>query len=193
MTHPSTFSPKLAASKSASAHAPLVLMTGASGAGKTTIALGVEKRTPEVLVLRADAILGVPNAEELAARYGTGPDAGSLWQREVTFQWIERIVPIVASGRPVLLDLQTRIAFLVDALAAHRIENARIVLVECDDATRTQRLIHERRQPELANPEMENWARYLHQEALESGCEILDTGVLSLNASVAFVLSRLNP
>jgi len=44
-----------------------------------------------------------------------------------------------------------RIAFIQEALHINRIENAHIVLVDCDDATRTERLRIERSQHELAN------------------------------------------
>ena len=38
---------------------------------------------------------------------------------------------------------------------------------------------------------MMGWSRYLHQEALEAGYEILDTTNLSLSDSVRYVLSIL--
>jgi hypothetical protein len=38
----------------------------------------------------------------------------------------------------------------------------------------------DRGQPHLANPDMMNWSRYLRAESQEMGCEILDTGVLTL-------------
>ncbi|WP_263355957.1 AAA family ATPase [Acidicapsa ligni] len=169
----------------------LVLLTGASGVGKTTIASEIEKLHPEIVVFRSDALIGVPTAEEMTARYGAGPEAGSAWQREVTQQWLDRIVPILASGQSVLLDLQTRIAFLLEAIAAHDISHARIILVECDDETRNSRLIHDRKQPELANENMAGWARYLHQEALAAECEIIDTGALSIDEGVERIVSYL--
>jgi ABC-type nitrate/sulfonate/bicarbonate transport system substrate-binding protein len=52
---------------------------------------------------------------------------------------MERIAPVVASGRPVLFEGQMRLAFIREALAAQGIKHARVVLVECDDATRTAR------------------------------------------------------
>jgi hypothetical protein len=47
-----------------------------------------------------------------------------------------------------------RIAFIQEALTAFAIKSARVLCVECDDSTRTQRLIHERLQLELANESM---------------------------------------
>ena len=109
----------------------------------------------------------------------------------MTFQWLERIAPTLAEGRTVLFEGQMRVAFLREALAALKIENARILCVECDDSTRTRRLTQDRFQPELANESMMGWSRYLHREAVQAGYEILDTTNLSLSESVTYVLSIL--
>ena len=85
-----------------------------------------------------------------------------------------------------------RIAFIREALAACKIEHARVVCVEGNDATRMRRIIHDRHQPELANENLTQWSRYLHQEAVETGCEILDTTNQALSQSVRHVLSLLN-
>ena len=82
-----------------------------------------------------------------------------------------------------------RIAFIRDALHASEIENARILCVDFDDATRRKRLTHDRLQPELASESMMGWASFLRQEALEAGFDILDTTNLSLAESVGAVLS----
>ena len=86
-----------------------------------------------------------------------------------------------------------RIAFLQEALAGQHILEARVLLVECDDETRRARLTDDRKQPELANESMMGWSRYLHQEAVEAGYEILDTGATPLAETVARVLSYLAP
>ncbi len=45
--------------------APFVILTGASGAGKTTIAQAIEDSRPEIAVYQGDRI-GLPSAEILA-------------------------------------------------------------------------------------------------------------------------------
>lgn len=167
----------------------LVILTGASGSGKTAIAMEIEERHPDVAVFRADTI-GVPSAEVMAS-YGSGHQPGGAWQRWMTLEWMKKIAPVVATGRPVLFEGQMRLAFIREALAAEEIEHARIVLVECDEATRTARLTHDRMQPELANESMMGWSRYLHEEAVALGCEVLDNGSLTLAESVEKVLSYL--
>ena len=170
---------------------PLLIMTGASGSGKTAIAKAIEADRPSITVFHFDTI-GAPSAEVMAS-FGTGHEPGGSWQRAMTLKWFERIATLVASGRAVLFEGQMRIAFIQEALNAFRIENARVLCVECDDSTRIHRLTHHRVQPELANESMMAWARYLHQEAIDAGCKILDTTNLSLADSVRAVLDELMP
>jgi hypothetical protein len=89
----------------------------------------------------------------------------------MTIAWMKRIRPILSAVRSVLFEGQMRIAFIQEALAAAKIPNARIILLNCDDATRQRRLRTERGQPELADPAMMNGARYLREEALATGSE----------------------
>ena len=167
----------------------LVIMTGASGSGKTAIAEAIEADHPAITVFRFDSI-GVPSTPVMAA-FGAGDQPGGAWQRAMTLHWLKRIAPLVAAGHTVLFEGQMRIAFIHEALAASAVEAALIVLVECDDATRSRRLTEHRLQPELADQSMMNWSRYLHQEAVEAGCRILDTTDLSLRDSVSGVLRLL--
>jgi dephospho-CoA kinase len=167
----------------------LVILTGASGAGKTAIAKAIEEGHPWITVLRFDTI-GVPSPEVMAT-FGSDHQPGGAWQRAMTYEWLERIAPLLAESKTVLFEGQMRIAFLCEALAASKIENARVLCVECDDATRARRLTHDRLQPELANESMMGWSRYLHQEAVEAGYEILDTSNRSLPDSVRHVLRLL--
>lgn len=167
----------------------LVVLTGASGGGKTTIALAIGKMHPEFSVFRFDTV-GVPSAEVMAT-VGTGHQPGGAWQRATTLQWFERIAPILKAERNVLFEGQMRIAFIQDALATYDISNARLILVDCNDQTRTARLTNDRQQPELANDSMMRWSRYLREEAFEAGCEILDTGTLPLAESVRRIANYL--
>lgn len=84
-----------------------------------------------------------------------------------------------------------RISFVVEAAAAASIGDYTLLLIDCDDKARAQRLIIERGQPELANEGMMNWASYLRKEAARHGCEILDTGQRSIGQSAALALEYL--
>jgi chloramphenicol 3-O-phosphotransferase len=158
----------------------LVILTGASGAGKTTIARAIGKRSGEIAVFGFDSI-GVPSIERMIEDYGS-PEA---WQRVNTFEWLARLAG--ESGN-VLFEGQARIGFLVDAAAAAGLSSYTIVLVDCDDETRRKRLAGERHQPELAHSAMFEWAGYLRREAQSGGHLILDTSRLSLDESVVRVM-----
>src|SRR5579859_2762450 len=102
----------------------LVIMTGASGSGKTAIAKAIEETHPTIMVFRFDTI-GVPSAEVMAS-YGRDHQPGGAWQRAMTFQWLERIASHLVAGRTVLFEGQMRIAFIREALTALKIGNARV-------------------------------------------------------------------
>lgn len=170
--------------------ASLLILTGASGVGKTTLARAVQRADDSCKVFFFDSI-GVPSAEVMAT-FGTGHQPGGSWQRAMTLQWMERLAPIVHSGQSVLFEGQMRIAFIREALAAQKMANARIILVECCDVVRASRLTHDRKQPELANENMTGWARYLHEEAIRDGCEILDTGTALISEEVEQIRSYLS-
>jgi dephospho-CoA kinase len=165
----------------------LVLLTGASGAGKTTIAQSVQNlRLPSCEVHFFDSI-GVPPVEQMRRDFGSGP----AWQRAMTLQWIRRIRTILDQGISVLFEGQMRIAFIREALAENEITSAHVILVDCDDATRAHRLRVHRSQPDLANSDMMNWARYLRQEASAGDIRIFDTERLGVVECVDVIVGIL--
>ena len=88
------------------------MLTGASGAGKTTLARCVERQgLTNCQVLYFDSI-GVPSVERMRAAFG---DEGG-WQRLMTLRWIERIKPILDAGVSVFFEGQMRIAFVNEGL-----------------------------------------------------------------------------
>ena len=158
----------------------LVVLTGASGSGKTTLAQAIAaRRGGEIDVHFFDSV-GVPPAEHRIAQYGSSEG----WQRATTIAWIYRLAPLVQGGGNVLFEGQTRFSFLNEAIAAANIVGCRLILVDCDDATRKHRLVVERRQPELANSTMLSWARFLRGEAERGGHEILDTSANTLDMCI---------
>jgi dephospho-CoA kinase len=161
----------------------LVVLTGASGSGKTTLAHAAEVRLGGKIDVRYFDSVGVPSTCQMIAEHGSGEG----WQRATTVQWMHRIGALVQSGRKVLFEGQTRFSFLYEAVAAAKVVDYRLILVDCDDATRTRRLVAERRQPELANPTMMNWARFLRDEAERGGHEVLDTSAKSLDMCVDLI------
>lgn len=165
----------------------LIILTGASGSGKTAIAEAIAgDHALEAAVHHFDGI-GVPALDVMIRDHGS-PEA---WQRDKTIEWLARLAPHVGKDKPVLLEGQMRISFVLEAAAAANIKNYGLLLIDCDNKTRAQRLTTGRGQPELANEDMMNWAAYLRGEAGRHGCEIFDTSRLSLDQSVLHVQQHL--
>lgn len=166
---------------------PLVILIGASGAGKTTIARAIgECYSDEVDVFHFDRI-GVPSVVRMIAEWGSG----EAWQRAKTLEWMASLASLTRSRRSVLFEGQTRLAFLAEGADAAGDLKYWPILIDCADEVRTRRLTAERGQAEFANEEMTNWAHYLRQDARRRGCEILDTSMVSVEQSIAHVIARL--
>ncbi|RUM05535.1 AAA family ATPase [Rhizobium chutanense] len=166
---------------------PLIILTGASGAGKTTIAEAIERlHGQDIDVFYKDRI-GVPPVQEMVDKFGSVEG----WQRAATFEWMVRLSPLVTEGHNVLFEGQSRFSFLAEAAERAGISEHSCILIDCDDETRARRLSIDRGQPDLANPDMMNWAAFLRREAETYGCENLDTSNLTLEQGVERVLREL--
>ena len=86
----------------------LVILTGASGSGKTAIAEAIATELQSLVeVLHFDRI-GVPPVEDMLAGWG----AGEAWQRACIVEWLNRISAMRYLDRPVLFEGQMRLAFI---------------------------------------------------------------------------------
>jgi hypothetical protein len=176
---------------------PFVVLTGASGTGKTTIAGSVEKLGLTNCEVHFFDSIGVPSVEQMRKEYGPGYEPGGTWQRAMTLRWMRRIRTILDCGTSVLFEGQMRISFIREALAhkgtlaESQISSARILLLDCNDITRAERLKVHRLQPDLANSDMMNWARYLRDEAHAAQIRVLDTGRLSVAKCVDVIVAHL--
>jgi adenylate kinase family enzyme len=158
----------------------LVVLTGASGSGKTTIAQAFAARYPTLAEVHFFDRITVPSLEDMTIQYGS-PDE---WQRVKTIEWLQKLALRLRSRPNILFDGQTRSEFVREGQKRSGIDDVQIVLIDCDDASRVHRLAHDRHQPELANDRMMNWARLLRDEAKREGETILDTSRLSVGQAV---------
>ncbi|MET0363472.1 MAG: hypothetical protein ABW169_02345 [Sphingobium sp.] len=163
----------------------LIVLTGASGSGKTAIADAIDSGFRQDIDVHRFDTIGVPPTETMITAYGS-PE---MWQRAMTFQWMRRLSRLLAVERMVLFEGQMRPSFIVDAARAAAIDDYRVVLVDCDDRTRRRRLCIDRAQPELVNDDMMAWAAYLRREASSAGCAVVDTSRLSLQDGVEAILA----
>ena len=149
----------------------ILVLTGASGAGKTTLVAGLRALgLPGVGCYHFDSV-GVPSADEMVRLFG----GGEQWQSAVTGQWIERLMRNDDGVRVAVLDGQTRPSVVRGHLERLGTRHWRILLADCGHAERNARLHGPRAQPELANPDMDCWAAYLRGQADAMDLHVLDT------------------
>ena len=160
----------------------LILVTGASGTGKSTVVKKLEeKKLPGVVCCFFDSI-GVPSHEERVAKYGSGTE----WQRQETINWVKRIKDNYLSENIVVLDGQSRPAFIVEACTMAGITDYKIIVFVCEDQVRNRRLV-ERGQAHLVNKDMSNWNTYLGEQAVEHGYRLIETSKFEIEELVTQV------
>lgn len=156
----------------------VLVVTGASGAGKTTLVRALEARgLPDVGCHYFDSI-GVPSAEEMERDFGSGEG----WQNATTHTWIARLS--TCADRVAVLDGQTRPSVVRAAFHRTGIRQGAIVLIDCTAADRQRRLHGARGQPELASAQMDSWAAYLRGQADALELPIIDTTSLTAEAAL---------
>jgi len=143
----------------------IIILTGASGAGKTTLTLklnelaipGVEGINCDRVKIEADKTAGSTDPQVDRLRY-----------------WISQLSKPETRIDLAVLDTQIRPHRALEVLNQAEILS-RIVLVDCEPVKRNQRLHMDRAQPELANPQMDCWAAYLRGQADALNLSIIDT------------------
>ncbi len=162
-----------------------VFVTGVSGTGKTTAVREVDKMNlPGLAVFYFDSI-GVPPFEEMEKEYGSADE----WQRVKTIEWVRRMKE-ASREKDVVLDGQTRPAFINEGCEKYGITDYEIVLFDCTDEVRTKRL-EERGQPELASEAMMDWARRLREACTDGFCKIVDNTKLTIEETRTALLLHL--
>jgi adenylylsulfate kinase-like enzyme len=92
----------------------LVVLTGASGSGKTTIAKAIGSRyVPNVDVYHFDRN-GTPPVEQMVREHGSG----ETWQRAMTFKWTTKLAERLHPDTPILFEGRMRISFVREAADA---------------------------------------------------------------------------
>ena len=156
----------------------ILVVTGASGVGKTTLVRGLEARgLPGVSCHYFDSV-GVPSALAMERDFG----GGAAWQEATTRAWIARLSS--RSERVVVLEGQTRPSVVRAAFRDAGVRDGAIVLIDCAPATRNSRLREIRGQGELASAQMDAWAAYLRGQADALDLPIIDTTSLAPEAAV---------
>ena len=88
----------------------IVFITGASGVGKTTLVKKLKEKYFYNKIwefLEFDSI-GVPSKEEMVLGYGSGEN----WQREKTFEWIQKMVCDFPDKKLIIFEGQVNLQFI---------------------------------------------------------------------------------
>lgn len=170
-------------------HPAILFMSGASGVGKTTLAKQIYEHslTDGLAWLHPDSF-GVPSVARMIQ------EAGSLerYQEKSTYRWIEHSLTEYPNRSVVIIDSQANLQFVRDAFKRYQVRRSKAILIHCNQEQREQRLFQERQQPELATREMQKWAGFLYQQALNLGVPILDTSITSIQGSIAYVEAEIS-
>lgn len=158
----------------------IIVVTGASGSGKTAAVRALETRALRGVRCYYFDSIGVPSPEEMKRDYGNGEN----WQALKTEQWLNFLATDPDSAEVYVLDGQTRPSFVNAAAERTRIDVLRVVLLDCAPPVRNRRLIELRGQAELANSQMDCWAAYLRGQADALDLPVIDTTTLTLEAVV---------
>lgn len=151
----------------------LILITGASGCGKTTFLQALAQQLPaqDVTVFHFDDV-GVPNVQEMTEKYGS-PEG---WQKATSEAWIEKLSKIT-DKKIIILEGSFNPNFAVDRAQKLGFTNHKLLCLHADRAIRDKRLIELRKQPELATDDMENFAQFLKARTLALGGTVVDSGI----------------
>ncbi len=151
----------------------IFFITGASGAGKTTLVSELKnkyKNKKDWTFLHFDFI-GVPTPEEMIKRYGSREN----WQKEIACQWIKKMLTEYKDKEVIIFEGQVNLHFITDGFSKNNFSNYEIILMDCNEEIMSKRLTEYRNQPELLNQDMKNWLNLLRKQAKELNANIINT------------------
>jgi dephospho-CoA kinase len=148
----------------------ILVLTGASGAGKTTLVLKLNE-------LALPGVEGI-NCDRVEIEKTDSADR----QADILRYWISHLSQ--TGIELAVLDTQIRPHRALEVLNEAAVEYAQVVLVDCEPIKRNERLHMDRGQPELANARMDCWAAYLRGQADALKLSIIDTSNDPLDQSV---------
>lgn len=149
----------------------LILITGASGAGKTILLKEIERKlsSNEISINYFDDI-GIPSVEDMVVQHGSC----EKWQEAITHRWIDNLIKI-EDKKFVFLEGSFNPEFAVNYLRKLKIDDYLLFCIDVPREIREERLIKGRNQPDLATQDMENFAQLLKIKTIECGGKIIES------------------
>jgi dephospho-CoA kinase len=144
----------------------IILITGASGSGKSFISKYLAEKYK---VFYFDDI-GVPSVDEMVREYG----GAEKWQKSMVYKWLEKLLNL-QDYQILILEGSFNPEFAVSLFQECNFKNYKVICFHANKVIREKRLIHNRKQPELATQDMENFANILKEKTLNCGGVIIDT------------------
>ena len=123
----------------------LYLVTGASGAGKSTVLDPLRTLAPEIAVHDYD-VVGVPT------------EPNKRWRQRTNELWVQQALRFQKRGQDLILFGQTPLGELLATPSATRLEGIAACLLDCEESVRKKRL------PILGEHHLV-WAEWLRQHA----------------------------
>ena len=164
----------------------LLFLTGASGSGKTATIEKLEKDFVGTIAFIHTDDFGVPSPEEMVRLYG----GGDGYQRHIFKHWIDFCKSHLMKSSAIVIEGSFKPSIIIEGCDHEHILDYKVLLFDCDDATRVERL-HRRGHPDIATPDMMNYAQMLRTEARDNNIPIIDTTKLTLSDTSNKVISSL--
>ncbi|MCE3231064.1 MAG: uncharacterized protein K0R52_992 [Alphaproteobacteria bacterium] len=149
----------------------IILITGASGSGKTAALKTLEQKlSSDLASINYFDDMGIPSADEMVAKYGSG----EKWQEWAIHAWIDKLVQI-ADKKIAILEGSFHPEFAISRLQELGRTNYLLICLHATKAIREERLTLYRKQPELAIQDMENYAQVLKKKTVDLGGMVVDS------------------
>jgi uridine kinase len=165
----------------------IVVITGASGSGKTTVAKLLEQKfSKETTSLYYFDDIGIPSTTKMIEDHGSG----EKWQQWATESWIERIHNI--NKEVIFLEGSFYPEFAVNKIKDLLITKYLLICLYVERNVREKRLIEERKQLELVTQDMENYAQDLNLRTINIGGIVINSTDKSLSEIVQEITDLVN-
>jgi len=163
----------------------VIVLTGASGAGKTTILHELQElKVPHVECINCDRVNPELTDSEPSDR-----------QAAILRHWLAEIERPDKRIDLAVLDTQIRPHRAFEVLAQEGFDRSTVILVDCEPEKRNERLRTERQQHELITHQMDCWAAYLRGQADALNLPVIDTSSESVQTSLEqllFIVKKLD-